>query len=55
MFDKKTIGEAKYLKKGSGDYIPFRMELMFTNCDKINEMLGENPLQIWFITKDTNK
>ena len=35
MYDKKIIGEAMYLKKGNGDYIPFRIEITGTDCKKI--------------------
>ena len=36
---KRTIGNATYITKGNGDYIPFRIEMRGTNCDYINEML----------------
>ena len=42
MFANKTIGEAKYLQKSSGDYIPFRMEFIDSDCDLINEILKES-------------
>ena len=31
MFDNKTIGEAIYLRKVNGDYIPFRIEININN------------------------
>ena len=37
MYD--TIGNATYLKKGSGDYVPFRLRIEDTNCNKIIKML----------------
>ena len=38
---KETIGNATYLRKGSGDYIPFRLEMIGTNCTIIDQMLKE--------------
>ncbi len=32
MNDNKEIGEASYIKKYDGDYIPFRMRIQ-RNCD----------------------
>ena len=32
MYDNKTIREAKYLKKDSGDYISFRLKIKNTDC-----------------------
>ena len=34
-----TIGEAKYLQKGSGDFIPFKLAILNTNCAQIEKML----------------
>ena len=39
MFMNKTIGEAKYLQKSSGDYIPFSIKMFNTNCHKIDQMI----------------
>jgi hypothetical protein len=55
MFANKTIGEAKYLQKGNGDYIPFRMEIEGSNCDKFNKMIESSNLMIKYIPKDENK
>ena len=34
-----TIGNATYLRKGTGDYIPFRLKMEHANCKKIDKML----------------
>ena len=36
MNSKNLIGGAKYLQKGNGDYIPFRMYITDAKCDKID-------------------
>ena len=48
----KTIGEAKYLQKGNGDYIPFRVAISDINCDTINSMLDKTAQEILYISKD---
>ena len=32
MYDKKEIGEANYLKKRDGQYIPFKLKIEGINC-----------------------
>ena len=36
-----TIGEAKYLWKSNGDFIPFRLMITGSNCNEINKMLNK--------------
>ena len=40
MNSENRIGAANYLQKGNGDYIPFRIFITRTTCDKINLMLS---------------
>ena len=39
MFENKTIGEAKYLQKGNGDYIPFRIRIKVYKCETITPII----------------
>ena len=39
MYDNKTIGEAKYLKKNNGDYIPFRIEFDSYDNSQLQNMI----------------
>ena len=55
MYDKKQIGEANYLKKRNGQYIPFRIRMNGTNCNSIQPMLDKTVQSILYIDKETNK
>ena len=39
---KENIGNATYLRKDSGDYIPFRLRIRGTNSEEFNKMLDKN-------------
>jgi len=39
MYNNNTIGEAIYLNKSNGDYIPIRLYLGYS-CDKIEPILN---------------
>ena len=41
MNGNKIIGEAQYLNKSNGDYIPFRIKMTNTNCHKIRPILNQ--------------
>ena len=40
MYDQMLIGAANYLKKNSGDYIPFRIQMKGSDCTKIQKVLN---------------
>ncbi len=51
----KTIRAAKYLQKGNGDYIPFRLEIRKRSCNQINKVLDKYFLQsLSYIDKDNH-
>lgn len=41
MFVDKSIGEARYLNKSSGDYLSFRMRMESTNCEQNRLMIDK--------------
>ncbi len=48
----KKIGSATYLNKTNGEYIPFEVLMVGTNCDLIKPMLDKTHQRILYIDKD---
>ncbi len=41
MHENKTIGEATYLRKENGDYIPFRIQIVGSYINNIQNMIDK--------------